>query len=105
MANSDPILYSTEGGLAQFKLRDMEGQPWLTQLEMAELYQTSNRYLCSRGNMHGYSAADRHHIRGALHLFLATLAAKTPPSWQKTQWPERAGLQPRIRRRGFRLGR
>ncbi|WP_277373505.1 hypothetical protein [Pseudomonas sp. AA-38] len=49
MANSDPILYSTEGGLAQFKLRDMEGQPWLTQLEMAELYQTSNRYLCSTG--------------------------------------------------------
>ena len=46
---SDPILYSTEGGLAQFKLRDMEGQLWLTQLEMAELYQTSNRYLCSTG--------------------------------------------------------
>lgn len=33
MANSDLILYSTEDGLAQFTLREMEGQVWLTQLE------------------------------------------------------------------------
>lgn len=43
MANSDLILYSTEDGLAQFTLREMEGQVWLTQLEMAELYQTSKQ--------------------------------------------------------------
>lgn len=43
MANSDLILYSTEDGLAQFSLREMDGQVWLTQLEMAELYQTSKQ--------------------------------------------------------------
>lgn len=43
MANSDLILYSTEDGLAQFTLREMNGQVWLTQLEMAELYQTSKQ--------------------------------------------------------------
>lgn len=43
MANSDLILYSTEDGLAQFTLRETDGQVWLTQLEMAELYQTSKQ--------------------------------------------------------------
>lgn len=43
MANSDLILYSTEDGLAQLTLREMDGQVWLTQLEMAELYQTSKQ--------------------------------------------------------------
>ncbi|WP_268799402.1 virulence RhuM family protein [Pseudomonas huanghezhanensis] len=39
----DLILYSTEDGLAQFTLREMNGQVWLTQLELAELYQTSKQ--------------------------------------------------------------
>jgi hypothetical protein len=43
MTGSDLILYSTEDGLAQFALRQMEGQAWMTQLEMAELYQTSKQ--------------------------------------------------------------
>lgn len=43
MAGSDLILYSTEDGLAQFTLREMDGQVWLTQLELAELYQTSKQ--------------------------------------------------------------
>jgi hypothetical protein len=43
MQGNDLILYSTEDGLAQFTLREMEGQVWLTQLEMAELYQTSKQ--------------------------------------------------------------
>lgn len=43
MANSDLTLYSTEDGLVQFTLREMEGQVWMTQLEMAELYQTSKQ--------------------------------------------------------------
>ncbi|MFJ5300610.1 virulence RhuM family protein [Pseudomonas sp. NPDC088368] len=43
MTGSDLILYSTEDGLAQFSLRQMDGQVWLTQLEMAELYQTSKQ--------------------------------------------------------------
>lgn len=42
MAN-ELILYSTEDGLAQLTLRQMQGQIWLTQLEMAELYQTSKQ--------------------------------------------------------------
>ena len=43
MTGSELILYSTEDGLAQFTLRAMEGQVWLTQLELAELYQTSKQ--------------------------------------------------------------
>ncbi|PQO99088.1 hydroxyacid dehydrogenase [Pseudomonas frederiksbergensis] len=43
MTISDLILYSTEDGLAQFTLREMNGQVWLTQLELAELYQTSKQ--------------------------------------------------------------
>ena len=35
------ILYSTEDGLAQIQLRAAEGTVWLTQAEMAELFQTS----------------------------------------------------------------
>ena len=43
MASGDLILYSTDDGLAQFTLREMDGQVWLTQLEMAELYQTTKQ--------------------------------------------------------------
>ncbi|WP_043245451.1 RhuM family protein [Pseudomonas solani] len=43
MASSDLILYSTDDGLAQLTLRELDGQVWLTQLEMAELYQTSKQ--------------------------------------------------------------
>ncbi|WP_240616576.1 RhuM family protein [Marinobacter fuscus] len=34
------ILYTTDDGQSQFVLRELGGQVWLTQLEMAELYQT-----------------------------------------------------------------
>lgn len=43
MTISDLILYSTEDGLAQFTLREMNGQVWFTQLELADLYQTSKQ--------------------------------------------------------------
>jgi len=43
MTGSDLILYSTDDGLAQFALREVDGQVWLTQLELAELYQTSKQ--------------------------------------------------------------
>lgn len=43
MPGNDLIFYSTEDGLAQFILREMNGQVWLTQLEIAELYQTSKQ--------------------------------------------------------------
>lgn len=43
MAVNDLILYSTEDGLAQFTLREIGGQVWLTQLELAELYQSSKQ--------------------------------------------------------------
>lgn len=43
MTGIDLILYSTEDGLAQFTLREMNGQVWLTQLELAELYQSSKQ--------------------------------------------------------------
>lgn len=37
------ILYTTEDGESQLVLRELGGQVWLTQLEMAELYQTSKQ--------------------------------------------------------------
>ncbi|RJT44318.1 RhuM family protein [Rahnella woolbedingensis] len=43
MPENDVILYTSEDGLAQFTLRQLGGQVWLTQLEMAELYQTSKQ--------------------------------------------------------------
>ena len=42
MAN-DLILYTTDDGKSQLVLREIGGQVWLTQLEMAELYQTSKQ--------------------------------------------------------------
>lgn len=39
MSDNDLILYTTDDGEAQFSLREMGGTIWLTQLEMAELFQ------------------------------------------------------------------
>ena len=39
--DNDLILYTTDDGESQLVLRELGGQVWLTQLEMAELYQTS----------------------------------------------------------------
>lgn len=41
MENNTLILYTTSDGQAQFILRELGGQLWLTQAEMAELYQTT----------------------------------------------------------------
>lgn len=41
--DNDLILYTTDDGESQFLLRELGGQVWLTQLEMAELYQTSKQ--------------------------------------------------------------
>lgn len=43
MTNNDIILYTTEDGLSQVVLRELGGQLWLTQLEIAELYQTTKQ--------------------------------------------------------------
>ena len=43
MEDNNIILYTTEDGLAQFTLRELGQQLWLTQLEIAELYQTSKQ--------------------------------------------------------------
>jgi len=43
MTMNDLILYSTGDGEAQFTLRQINGQVWLTQLQMAYLYQTEKR--------------------------------------------------------------
>ncbi|MHC8347152.1 RhuM family protein [Pseudomonas sp. RT6P73] len=43
MTDNDLILYLTDDGLSQFVLRELGGQVWLTQLEMAELYQSSKQ--------------------------------------------------------------
>ena len=37
------ILYTTDDGTSQLVLRELGGQVWLTQLEIAELYQTSKQ--------------------------------------------------------------
>ncbi|RCW93185.1 virulence RhuM family protein [Marinomonas foliarum] len=41
--NNDLILYSTDDGKSQFMLRTLDGNVWLTQLEIAQLYQTSKQ--------------------------------------------------------------
>ncbi|MEI8633675.1 hypothetical protein P4S72_19480 [Vibrio sp. PP-XX7] len=41
--DNDLILYTTDDGQSQFVLRALGGQVWLTQLEIAELYQTSKQ--------------------------------------------------------------
>ncbi|TKI07294.1 virulence RhuM family protein [Martelella alba] len=41
--DNDLILYTTDDGQSQLVLRELAGQVWFTQLEMAELYQTSKQ--------------------------------------------------------------
>jgi hypothetical protein len=41
--DNDLILYTTDDGQSRLILRELGGQVWLTQLEMAELYQTSKQ--------------------------------------------------------------
>lgn len=41
--DNDLILYTTDDGESRLALRQLGGQLWLTQLEMAELYQTSKQ--------------------------------------------------------------
>ena len=43
MADNTLILYTTPDGQAQFVLRELGGQLWLTQAEIAALYQTSKQ--------------------------------------------------------------
>ena len=43
MTDNTLILYTTSDGLSQFVLRELGGQLWLTQAEMAGLYQTSKQ--------------------------------------------------------------
>lgn len=43
MTDNTLILYTTSDGLSQLALRELGGQLWLTQAEMAELYQTSKQ--------------------------------------------------------------
>lgn len=43
MSQNDLILYTTPDGQAQFVLRELGGQLWLTQAEIAELYQTTKQ--------------------------------------------------------------
>lgn len=41
--DNDLILYTTDDGESQLVLRELGGQVWLTQMEMADLYQTSKQ--------------------------------------------------------------
>lgn len=43
MYNNDIIIYTTEDGLSEFTLRELDGELWLTQKKIAELYQTSKQ--------------------------------------------------------------
>jgi hypothetical protein len=45
MSAGEPILYTTEDGEASIQLRVEDGTVWLTQLELAELFQTSKQYM------------------------------------------------------------
>ncbi len=41
MSNGELILYTSEDGAARIQLRAVEGSVWLTQAQIAELFQTS----------------------------------------------------------------
>lgn len=41
MANGEIVLYTTEDGTASIQLRTKDGTVWLTQAEIAELFQTT----------------------------------------------------------------
>ncbi len=41
--NNEIIIYTTEDGLSEFTLRELDGELWLSQKEIAELYQTSKQ--------------------------------------------------------------
>ena len=41
MANGEIVLYTTEDGTASIQLRTQDGTVWLTQAEIAELFQTT----------------------------------------------------------------
>ena len=43
MKNGELILYKTEDGLTEISLRASGGTVWLTQLEMADLFNTSKQ--------------------------------------------------------------
>ncbi|WP_257285759.1 RhuM family protein [Endozoicomonas sp. SESOKO1] len=43
MADNDLILYTTDDGEARFVLKTLEGQVWLSQLELADLFQSSKQ--------------------------------------------------------------
>lgn len=43
MKDSELILYTTEDGRSLIRLRAEEGTVWLTQMELAELFQTSKQ--------------------------------------------------------------
>lgn len=42
-SSNDLILYTTDDGESQLVLRELGGQVWLTQQEIAELYQTTKQ--------------------------------------------------------------
>ena len=43
MSDGEIILYSTDDGAAEIQLRAVDGTVWLSQIEMAELFQTSKQ--------------------------------------------------------------
>ena len=43
MSNGEIILYNTEDGQARIRLRAEDGTVWLSQAEMAELFQTTKQ--------------------------------------------------------------
>ena len=43
MSNGEIILYNTEDGAARIRLRSADGSVWLTQAEIAELFQTTKQ--------------------------------------------------------------
>lgn len=53
MHSQDLILYATDDGQSQLMLRELGGQVWLTQMELAELYQTSKQNIGFQQHING----------------------------------------------------
>lgn len=86
--DNDLILYTTDDGESRLALRQLGGQLWLTQLEMAELYQTSKqnigkhvKAMLSDGELAEEAVVNSKFTTAADGKQYLTQLAKSQPMW------------------------
>ncbi len=58
MSTGELILYTTEDGAASIRLRATDGTVWLTQAEIAELFQTTKQNV----SLHADNTTEKHEL-------------------------------------------